>query len=198
MLGIRRARSVFTPTLTQIGTAIALVSVSVFFLALIVVYAIIFASRYEPLTLRFPASLWASTALLLAASVSLETARHAIWRGRVSRFRSRLLLTVLLGGAFVVSQVFSWGELLEQGVFLRGNPHGSAFYLFTGAHGLHILGGLGWLGHLLRSGRALTETAEEHRLRRYRATVGSAALYWHFMTCIWAVLFVLLYRWSSI
>ena len=49
---------------------------------------------------------------------------------------------MLLGLGFLVSQLIAWRQLAAQGIYLASNPHSSFFYLLTGAHAVHSLGGL--------------------------------------------------------
>jgi len=74
------------------------------------------------------------------------------------------------------------------GYGLRSNPGSSYFFLFTGVHGLHLLGGL---VVLLRPLRAMWHKASA------RALLGSlklCAIYWHYLLAVWLLLFLLLTR----
>jgi cytochrome c oxidase subunit 3 len=189
------ARRFFTPSTPQLGTAIALVSIAAFFVALIVVYAVTVAARPPSMPIQVPRALWLSTALIAASSCSFEMARFALRRGRVTRYNALIKLTALLGAAFVSSQLFAWQNLAAQGVYLRTNPRGSMYYIFTGAHGIHLLGGIVWLIVLIHRARHLDPNFEQ-TLRRQRTITTAAALYWHFMGVLWICLFALLCLWT--
>lgn len=134
-----------------------------------------------------PPVLWLSTAVLAASSGVLEWARHQGRLGRLRAMRQGLPLTTVLGVGFLAAQVVAWRQLVSAGVYLSTNPHSSFFFLLTGVHGLHLLGGLGVL--LYAGGRV------------YRATDAGAAVtvtdpaatYWHFLGVLWMYLFVLLF-----
>jgi cytochrome c oxidase subunit III len=152
-------------------------SVSAFFAALVIAYIWRsgMASYWQPF--RLPRVLWLSTALILASSATLETARRVFRRG-LWRVADRLLLaTAALGLAFLGAQLVAWRDLLGQGAYLLDNPHGAFFYLFTGLHAVHLLGGLIGLFAVL-FGR-----------RKRRELVDVVAYYWHFLCVLWLVLF---------
>ncbi|PYS79211.1 MAG: cytochrome B, partial [Acidobacteria bacterium] len=73
------------------------------------------------------------------------------------------------------------------------NPHSSFFYLFTAAHGLHLLGGLVALSFLMLRTKKKRDTVEGE-LRRLGAA-DAATIYWHFMDGLWVGLFLLLFFW---
>ena len=79
----------------------------------------------------------------------MELARGAFERKNSFRYARWLELTVAIGLAFLTSQVFALKELAGQGIYLRNNPHSSLFYVLTGVHGLHLLGGMAALSYLL-------------------------------------------------
>src|ERR1043166_38288 len=129
----------------------------------------------------------------IVSSCTIEIARRSLRQQRDQVYGRWLTNTVVLGIGFVVSQLVAWRQLVKQGVYLAGNPYSSFFYLFTAAHGVHLLGGLLALAFLLVRTRQKRETVEAE-LRR----VGSAdavSLYWHFMDVLWIALFLLLMLW---
>ena len=60
-----------------------------------------------------------------------------------------LNVTMLLGLLFVVGQYFAWLKLRSQGLYLPTNPNSSFFYVFTGVHVIHVVGGLGGLSRVV-------------------------------------------------
>lgn len=94
-----------------------------------------------------PPILWVNTALLVLSSVGLEMAKGAQLAGRLHRVRVWLLVSAALGVAFLGGQVFAWRQLGDSGIFLPTSPHSSFFYMLTGVHAVHVLGGVG--GELL-------------------------------------------------
>ena len=86
-------------------------------------------------------------------------------------------------------------QLLGEGIYLRNNPHSSLFYVVTGAHALHLLGGMAALFYLLiRASMAMSDVRVE--LGRQQTLVRVSTLYWHFLYGLWIVLFALLLIWK--
>jgi len=168
------------PGLYRVGLVSILVSIFVFFFSLVLAYYWR-SSRppfWEPIPL--PETLWTSTALILASSVTFEIARRqfrkGMWRA-ASRF---LIATACLGAGFLASQITAWRELVKQGAFLAQNPHSSFFYLFTGLHAAHLVGGLVALFVVLL-GKS-----------KRRELVDVTTYYWHFLGLLWIALFAVL------
>ncbi len=144
--------------------------------------------------IHVPPLLWLSTALILASSWTLELARGAFERKNSLRYARWLELTVTIGVAFLASQVFALRELAGQGIYLRNNPHSSLFYVLTGAHGLHLIGGIAALVYLLVKASVRPEVVL-FDFKRQRSRAAAAALYWHFLAGIWLCLFLALLFW---
>jgi cytochrome c oxidase subunit III len=170
--------------MNRFALMLALISITTLFATLAIVFILRSRSAMEWQKIRLPMALWLSTGILGLSSFTLEKARHALREHRWFAYRRRLLLTSYLGLAFLTSQLLALGELVRQGVFLPGNAHASTFYIFAGAHGLHLLGGMVALNFLLfRRGR----TWEYHS-----EVSGLVATYWHFLGVTWLFLFALL------
>lgn len=134
-----------------------------------------------------PSLLYASTGLLLLSSAILEGARRAGIRGRLDLLRGGLLAAVLLGAGFLAAQIAAWRQLAALGVFLASNPHSAFFYLLTGVHGLHVIGGLAWLAVALARARAAVTAGAA------LAAAGPAVTFWHFLGGLWVYVFVILF-----
>lgn len=160
-----------------------------------IAYAFVLSSQPYAPPVRLPVQVWISTLLLGVSSLLLEHARHQLRRADVDAYRRALRSTVLLGIAFVLMQSWAGVNLLAQGVKLEANPRGSAFFIFSGLHGLHVIGGMIALAWVLRQSRLLT-TFDEAALRKSRVRTSSAALYWHFMGVLWVMLLACLVLWS--
>src|SRR5215510_13800969 len=113
---------------------------------------------------RMPRTFWFSTGLILSSSATMEVARRQLHRSDIVKHSRWLWLTLLLGFAFVGSQLLGWRQLVRAGVYVSGNPHSSFFYLFTGVHGVHLLGGMSAMTYLaMRARRMLIGVSEERR-----------------------------------
>lgn len=177
----------------RIGMWVGLASVAMMFTSLSSAYIVRSSSSTDWVSLPMPKILLASTALIVGSSVTIEIARRKLKAALSGPYTKWLLATVLLGAGFVVAQVIAWRQLARQGVYLASNPHSSFFYLLTGAHAVHLFGGLLGLTFLwLRSRRQLTEAAP---LATRKAATDAVTIYWHFMDALWIYLFLLLFLW---
>ncbi len=142
---------------------------------------------WRPVSL--PSILWFNTALLLSSSITLEIARASVRRSRMDAVKGWLLATTLLGVAFLIGQLFAWRQLAAQGVYLPTSPHSSFFYMLTGVHGVHLLGGimalLSALGRAWRSRWILSGFS----------SLNLCTTYWHFVDGLWLYLFALMSIW---
>lgn len=171
---------------TRAGIYAALASVSMLFISL----ALIFSWRKHAggnwVETPLPPILYVDTLVLLASSGTLQLARRALASDHGRGFRGWLYATLVLGLGFLAGQWTAWRELLAAGVYITGNPSSALFYVVTGAHALHLTGGLIALLYL-------TARAREIRwgLRR-RTAVEITSIYWHFMGALWICLLGLL------
>lgn len=174
---------------------VVLVSITALFVAIVVAYFVRSRSNSHWAPVAAPSLLWLSTALMLTSSWTLENARRSFRRFRIDNYARWLLGTFTLGLAFIVSQLLALRQLLDQGIYLRHNPHSSLFYVVTGAHALHLLGGMTALLYLLiRASLAMRDVRQE--LGRQRTLVRVSTLYWHFLDGLWILLFALLLIWN--
>jgi cytochrome c oxidase subunit 3 len=137
-------------------------------------------------SITVPSLAWVNTVVLLASSVAIEFARRGVQKDQQNVMKQWLWVTAILGCAFLVGQFFVWRQLVDAGVYLSTNLHGGFFYVLTGAHGLHLMGGLFGLAFVVRAAFAQRLTAADHEPLKVWA------LYWHFMDVVWLYLFLLL------
>jgi cytochrome c oxidase subunit 3 len=136
-----------------------------------------------------PKLLLLNTGVLIFSSIALQAAKVAAYRGQIDNVRAGLVAAGISAFAFLVGQLLAWQQLNAAGYFVATNPANAFFYLFTGLHGLHLLGGLVVL--------ALTANKAWRGLERdrVRLSVKLCAVYWHFLLLLWLVLFSLLTPW---
>jgi heme/copper-type cytochrome/quinol oxidase subunit 3 len=126
---------------------------------------------------------------LIGSSVTLWLAGRSLARARHTMVRVWLLVTVVLGGAFLVGQGMEYARLLSDHVTISRNLFGATFFTLTGFHGLHVLLGLIMLSVLL--GHAVAGSLTGTR----SAAVEAVSLYWHFVDAVWLVIFSIVYLW---
>ena len=183
----------FSPSMYWMGHFATLASIFAIFATLGVGYLWRSSNPFQWQPIHLPSQLSLSTVLLLCASGSIEMARHELHRpGFLQSYASWLIRTAVFGTAFVVTQGLCWRSMLAQAV--RNNSNEWFFYVLTGAHAIHILGGMAALGYLLWRAWHPWEDAVE--LRRNTITAMLAA-YWHFMGIIWLILYLLLFLKSA-
>jgi len=177
----------------RIGMWVALASIAMMFTSLSSAYIVRSGGATDWVPIAMPRVLIASTALILISSVTLEIARRSLKRSLHDKYARYVLFTALLGVGFLASQLIAWRQLAAQGVYLASHPHSSFFYLLTGAHALHLIGGLLALTYLwLRSRHQLVEPG---LVAKRKATADAVTIYWHFMDGLWIYLFLLLFLW---
>ncbi|PSH62435.1 cytochrome c oxidase subunit 3 [Phyllobacterium sophorae] len=138
-----------------------------------------------------PGLLWVNTGVLMVSSIALQRAKTEAHKNQTGVMKIALLAGLVTGVVFLVGQVFAWRELTRAGYVLADNPANSFFYLITGMHGLHILGGLVALS------RTTLKAWEGARPDRVRLSVELCAMYWHFMLLVWLILFALFAGWAN-
>lgn len=136
--------------------------------------------------------LWANTAALLLASVFLELARMAARRQGTSFLRFSLLAAGFFTLLFLYGQYSAWQQLAAMTYFKMTNPAIAFFYLITGLHGLHLVGGL------LVWGRTVTRMVGRFDTAKIAQSIELCALYWHFLFVVWLLLFGLLFAGNNL
>jgi cytochrome c oxidase subunit 3 len=149
--------------------------------------------------IAMPSILFLNSAIILISSVTVEFARHQLFRetdvmaewlgiGRPMSRRAApwLAATIALGLLFLGGQWIAWKQLSREGVFFSGNPASHFFYLITGAHGAHLVLGL------LALGAAIGGLFWLKRVEYRQILVDCTAWYWHSMGLFWFFLFGLL------
>ncbi len=176
----------------RVGMWVALASIAMLFTALSSAYIVRAGSSTDWVSITMPPVLLLSTVIILISSVTIEFARRNLKATSLSGYGRWLLITMILGLAFLASQLVAWKQLSRQGVYLSSNPHSSFFYLLTAAHAVHLAGGLLALIFLWVRSR-LSKEVEVTSSRQGAAD--AVTIYWHFMDALWIYLFLLLFLW---
>ena len=182
-------------SLGMLGMILVLVAIGAFFVALAVAYAFAIQDRPGQVNVHLPMWFWISTAIIGLSGITLQWARRDLRTARLAPYRMGLWLTLGLGVLFLVTQLLGCRDLAAQGIYVVGNPRGSMYFMFSGLHAAHLMGGLGGIYWLIRRASGLTD-GEEQPLRKHRAAARYVAVYWHFMGVLWVGLLVLLVVWA--
>jgi len=137
--------------------------------------------------LAVPRLLWVNTAMLILSSAGMQWARVAARQGQAGRMRAGLIVGGVLAWAFLAGQLLAWRQLSASGYFMATNVAIAFFYLLTGVHGLHLLGGLFvWGKTVVRMAQPGVELID------LRLSVELCTVYWHYLLLVWLVLFAVL------
>ncbi|MFT4127761.1 MAG: heme-copper oxidase subunit III [Gordonia sp. (in: high G+C Gram-positive bacteria)] len=188
-----RVHSLNRPNMVSVGTIVWLSSELMFFAGLFAMYFVARANSdpslgwpMEPTKLNLGLAIPVTTVLVLS-SVTCQMGVFAAERGDVFGLRRWYVLTFLMGAFFVGGQAYEYVHLVHEGTTLASTVYGSVFYMATGFHGLHVIGGLvGFIFLLVRT-----------KLSKFTPAQATAAIvvsyYWHFVDIVWIGLFVTIY-----
>jgi len=180
------------PNMVSVGTIIWLSSELMFFAALFAMYFTlrsvnpgIWAEEVGKLNIPFSSF---NTTILVLSSVTCQLGVFAAERGDVKGLRKWFTITLLMGAYFVGGQIYEYTKLVSEGLTLASSPYGTAFYLTTGFHGLHVTGGL--IAFLFVLGRTFRT---KHYTHKQATTAIVVSYYWHFVDVVWIALFATIY-----
>jgi cytochrome c oxidase subunit 3 len=183
--------SLTRPNMVSVGTVVWLSSELMFFAALFAMYFSIRAAAPQlwaehTAALKVPYAL-TFTLILIASSVTCQLGVFRAERGDVHGLRRWFTITFALGLTFVLGQLNEYRHLITEGVKINADGYGSAFYLTTGFHALHVTGGLiAFVLLMIRS-----------TMGRFTPAQATSAIvvsyYWHFVDVVWIALFGMIY-----
>lgn len=130
--------------------------------------------------------LWFNTGILVAASISMQFAVHCARESRINGTVIGVSSAAFFSVLFLVAQLDLWQHLYAMGFYVSANPANSYFYLLTGVHGVHLLGGLMVLANLV------FKVWYDEKPEALGGPLQLCASYWHFLLVVWLVLFALL------
>ena len=180
------------PNMVSVGTIVWLASELMFFAGL---FAIYFTHRAlaeggewppPPTELNIPYAL-VFTIILIASSFTCQLGVFAAERGDVFALRRWFIVSLLLGLVFVLGQANEYRMLVEEGTTMASSSYGTVFFLTTGFHGLHVIGGL--IAFVLVIGKT--------KMSKFTPAQATGAIvvsyYWHFVDIVWIGLFATIY-----
>ncbi|MDH6245971.1 heme-copper oxidase subunit III [Mycobacterium sp. OTB74] len=186
-----RVHSLNRPNMVSVGTIVWLSSELMFFAGLFAMY---FTARAQaggvwppPPTHLNLAEAVPVTLVLIASSFTCQMGVFAAERGDVFGLRRWYVITFIMGAIFVAGQAYEYTVLVSEGTTIPSSSYGSVFYLATGFHGLHVIGGLiAFIFLLIRT-----------QMSKFTPAQATAAIvvsyYWHFVDIVWIALFATIY-----
>lgn len=138
-----------------------------------------------------------NTVVLLTSSLTMALAVSAVRKGMKKASATLLAATIALGLVFLFIKYIEWSAKIGHSIYpgsetLAAMEPGKVlffglYYLMTGIHGLHVLGGIVLLSVMLKMVMSGSVNSEEC------APLENSGLYWHFVDIIWIYLFPLFY-----
>jgi cytochrome c oxidase subunit 3 len=168
---------------------IFLATLTVLFLAAIVGYLVVRlkAADWPPPGMpRLPGGLWIATVILLVGSVTIHRALRWIRAGERTASTRWLGVTLGLATAFLAVQSWNWWWLIRLHLTAKSNLYAFTFFMLTGLHAAHVIGGVALLAVVTARARAGRYGSGHHPGVTY------AAMYWHFLDGIWLLLFAVM------
>jgi len=190
----QRVHSLNRPNMVSVGTIVWLSSELMFFAGLFAMY---FTARAQvgptegwptpPTELNLPYAVFFTT-ILVSSSFTCQLGVFAAERGDAFGLRRWYLLTLAMGLVFLLGQALEYHTLVTKfETSISSSAYGTVFYMTTGFHGLHVIGGLlAFVFLIIRT-----------KLSKFTPAQATAAIvvsyYWHFVDIVWVALFATIY-----
>ncbi len=128
-----------------------------------------------------------NTAVLIGSSLTMALSHHALEHGEEKKFRLFLFITILCAFAFLGIKSYEYTSKFSHDIYPWTNTFYASYFLMTGFHAMHVIGGLIPMVWMLgKSMAGKYPPAKAHR-------VEALGLYWHFVDLVWIFLFPTLY-----
>ena len=188
----QRVHSLNRPNMVSMGTIIWLSQELMFFAGLFAMYFVSkansqgdWANQAEMLNVPYAVVV---TTILVASSFTCQMGVFAAEKGDVFGLRRWYWVTAIMGAIFVLGQLYEYYNLaVHEGVTIQSSVYGSAFYITTGFHGLHVLAGV----------VAFIVLVARTHMSKFTPAQATAAIvvsyYWHFVDVVWIALFSTIY-----
>ncbi len=131
--------------------------------------------------------LWINTGVLVLSSLSMQWAQYSVRHRKMDAMRIGLLLGGALTLVFLFGQVLAWRQLSSMVYFDITIPAIGFFYMITGIHCLHMVGGL------IAWSRTAPKVWSKVDIAKVQNSIELCTTYWHFLLLVWLVLFGLLF-----
>lgn len=130
-----------------------------------------------------------NTMVLISSSVTMVMSWAALRMNKFGQFRVWLGLTLLAGCGFMVIKSIEYGAKFSHHLYPSENTFMAIYFVLTGLHGLHVLGGMIVMAYFWGPGAKMWKTNP----RQFTNRIEVIGLYWHFVDLVWIFLFPVLY-----
>jgi len=130
-----------------------------------------------------------NTFILISSSVTVIMAWASLRLGDIRKAKLYLALTLGCGFGFLIIKAIEYGSKIQHHNYPSTNNFYATYYVMTGLHGLHVIGGMILFAYFLGPGAKMWKTEPE----RFTNRIEVAGLYWHFVDLVWIFLFPTLY-----
>jgi heme/copper-type cytochrome/quinol oxidase subunit 3 len=130
-----------------------------------------------------------NTMVLIASSVTMVMSWASLAMKRFDRYRLYMAATILFGLIFLVVKGFEYGAKFEHHLLPSESNFLAIYFVLTGLHGLHVIGGIIVNSYFLGPGSRMWKTNPKQFTNR----IEIAGLYWHFVDLVWIFLFPTIY-----
>jgi cytochrome c oxidase subunit 3 len=135
---------------------------------------------------ELPIVFWYSTAVIIISSITLWMAQKSFQQREMPKYRSLVVVTLILGVLFIALQFLGFSQLWQKGLTLQRNVSLSFMYIIVGLHGLHVVGGI--IALLVLFAKAFKTKVKSYDI----VPVEVVSTYWHFVDLLWIYLLIFL------
>ena len=130
-----------------------------------------------------------NTFVLIFSSVTVVLAWANLRLGNLTKGKIWLGVTLLCGFGFMIIKSIEYGTKISHGLLPSTHNFYATYYVMTGLHGLHVLGGMIVFAYLILTANKWYGEKPAQFTNRVEVT----GLYWHFVDLVWIFLVPILY-----
>ena len=132
--------------------------------------------------------LWINTLVLIFVTYFFNKISNDLKNNFTKKIKNNMIAVGAFSYLFLILQVILWYQLMTEGHFVSTNTYFSSYYVFTGLHGIHLLGGLFFWGKV--SSRIFSLAEKDYA--NEQKNISALSLYWLFLFIVWLAFFGLM------
>lgn len=130
-----------------------------------------------------------NTMVLIASSMTIVMAWASLALNDFKKYKMYMGITILCAFGFLIIKYFEYSSKFEHGYLPKDSTFLAIYFVMTGLHMLHVVGGIIVNGYLWGPGAKMWKTNPE----QFKHRIEVAGLYWHFVDIVWIFLFPTIY-----